>query len=123
MTVLLLVQIALAIHLACTPQADRKEPDLAAAWAAKASKHLTPSEADLLRRAQATILGNLVEGKAWAPYLGVMPSLGSYRGVWNWDSAFHAAALSLWDPKLARDQFRILFDKQSPVRRAPGCHL
>lgn len=65
-----------------------------------------------MKRAQATLLGNLVEGDAWKPYRGVMPSLGTYRGIWNWDSAFHAMALSQWDPKLARDQFRILFDKQ-----------
>ena len=44
----------------------------------------------------------------------IMPSLGTYRGVWNWDSAFHAVALSRWDAVLAREQLDILFDKQQP---------
>jgi len=80
---------------------------------------LSPEDANLVGRAQATLLGNLIEGKAWAPYRGIMPAVGTYRGVWNWDSAFHAEALALWDPKLARDQIRILFDKQLPTGALP----
>jgi putative isomerase len=123
MSPLFIAQIALAVPLAGNAgepiERALRSPDAASAWAAKASKKVTPAEAELLRRAQATLLGNVVEGKAWAPYRGVMPSLGSYRGVWNWDSAFHAVALSLWDPKLARDQFRILFEKQLPSGALP----
>lgn len=92
---------------------------LAQDWLKRVTTKLKPDEAELVARAQATLLGNLIEGKPWAPYLGVMPSLGTYRGVWNWDSAFHAQGISLWDPKLARDQFRILFDKQLPTGALP----
>jgi glycogen debranching enzyme len=93
--------------------------DSASDWPGEASRGKPADEAELLKRAQETLLGNLIEGEAWKPYRGVMPSLGTYRGIWNWDSAFHAVALALWDPKLARDQFRILFDKQLPNGMLP----
>jgi len=92
---------------------------LAESWLRKVSPKLSPGDASLVERAQTTLLGNLVAGKAWAPYSGIMPALGTYRGVWNWDSAFHAEALSMWDPELARDQIRILFDKQLPTGALP----
>ena len=123
MTALIVAQIALVIHIVCNVdepfKPGPKGSDAAEAWRAKVSKKVTPPEAELLKRSRATLLDNLVEGKAWAPYRGAMPSLGTYRGIWNWDSAFHAVAMSLWDPRLARDQFRILFDKQLPTGALP----
>lgn len=99
-----------------TSEADNyvapQDNSLAAAWLAKLSATVTPAEAKLLQRSQATLLGNIVQCDGWKPYRGIMPSLGTYRGVWNWDSAFHAIALSHWDPCFAREQFKILFDKQ-----------
>lgn len=91
----------------------------AEAWLAKVAETVTPAQADLLKRAQATMLGNIVQCDAWKPYRGIMPSLGTYRGVWNWDSAFHAVGLSQWDPAFAREQFEILFDKQQPSGMLP----
>ena len=64
-------------------------------------------------------MSNVITGDAWKPYRGVMPSLGSYRGIWNWDSAFHAVGISHWDPELAREQFKILFGKQLPSGALP----
>ena len=74
----------------------------AEAWLAKVVETVAPVQAELLKRAQATMLGNIVQCDAWKPYRGIMPSLGTYRGVWNWDSAFHAVGLSHWDPAFAR---------------------
>lgn len=88
-------------------------------WLAQSSAKVSPEQAILLQRAQATLLGNIVKCDAWKPYRGIMPSLGTYRGVWNWDSAFHAVALSHWDPAFAREQFNILFDKQQPNGMLP----
>lgn len=48
---------------------------------------------------------------------------GTYHGIWNWDSAFHAVAVSHWDGKLAGEQFEILFSKQFAQWRAPRRHL
>ena len=84
----------------------------AGVWLDESSRLVAPGQAILLKRAQATLLGNIVHGDAWKPYPGIMPSLGTYRGVWNWDSAFHAIGVSQWDPALAREQIDILFDKQ-----------
>lgn len=91
----------------------------AARWLQSEDKVVPPWEAKLLRRAQATLLGNLVTSSAWAPYHGVEPAIGQYRGIWNWDSAFHAIAISHWDPALARQQFDILFSKQLPSGALP----
>lgn len=85
---------------------------LAETWLQKVAEKVTPEQAELLERAQATLLGNIVQCDAWKSLRGIMPSLGTYRGVWNWDSAFHAVALSHWDPGFAREQFEILFGNQ-----------
>ena len=92
---------------------------LAADWLDKATRDVSPLEAALLKRSQATLMRNVITGDAWKPYRGVMPSLGSYRGIWNWDSAFHAVGISHWDPELAREQFKILFGKQLPSGALP----
>ena len=71
-------------------------------------------ESSLLRRARATLATNTVAGKSvqWTPYRGVEPSVDRFKGVWNWDGAFHAMALVRWDAELARDQFRIMMKFQ-----------
>jgi len=99
---------------ASTQQAEQQnEPGSGAArWVSENTQHLSPQQAELLRRAQATLLGNIVSLPAWKPYRGVDPSLGAYQGIWNWDSAFHAIAISQWDAALAREQFDILFSRQ-----------
>ncbi|MGA3032097.1 MAG: trehalase family glycosidase [Terracidiphilus sp.] len=84
----------------------------AARWLSENSQHLSPAQAELLQRAQTTLLGNVVSLPAWKPYRGVEPSLINYKGIWNWDSAFHAMAISEWDSALAREQFDILFSHQ-----------
>lgn len=95
------------------------EAKLAAEWLQRTVVHLPPQQAQLIRRAQATLLGNAVSLPAWKPYRGVEPSRNTYPGVWNWDSAFHAIAISHWDPDLARQQFDILFSRQLPNGELP----
>ncbi len=69
---------------------------------------------DVLRRATNTLIGNLIDSpdNAWGPYRGIVPSPRTYKGVWNWDSAFHALAVSRFDPDLAYEQFAIFFANQ-----------
>ncbi len=98
---------------------EEATPMLPTDWLAESVKKVTPQQANLLTRAQATLLGNMVSGDAWKPYRGFMPSLGTYRGIWNWDSAFHAVAVSHWDAELAREQFEIVFSKQLPNGELP----
>jgi glycogen debranching enzyme len=98
-------------------------PVLPADWPAVSAKKVTPAELNLLTRAQATLLDNIVLRDAWKPYRGIMPAVGTYRGVWNWDGVFHAVAVSHWDSKLAREQFEILFSKQLPNGALPDVIL
>jgi len=84
-------------------------------WLEKQKDKASLSERDLglLRRAQETLYGNIMDGQ-WRPLRGISPSPFKYRGVWNWDAAFHALAISRWDAKLAREQIRIFLDRQLP---------
>lgn len=99
--------------------ASAEQTSLAAQWLQQTVTQLSPQQAQLIRRAQATLLGNIVSAPAWKPYRGVEPSRAAYPGIWNWDSAFHAIALSHWDPGLARQQFDILFSHQLPNGELP----
>lgn len=92
-------------------------------WLEGQSTHLSPRDAVLLKRAQATILDNVVSSAAWKPYSGVEPSRTDYRGIWNWDAAFHAIEISQWDPQLAREQFNLVFSRQLPSGALPDVIL
>ena len=75
---------------------------------------LDERDSDLLRRAVSVFEHNLFAAQdcAWGHYRGILPSPGQYNGVWNWDSAFHAMALSHIDAKLAYEQCEIFMDFQ-----------
>lgn len=88
-------------------------------WRDEIARSLTPQESGLLERAQATLIGNIVTSDTWKPYRGIMPSITGYKGIWNWDSAFHAVAVSHWDVALAREQFEIIFNGQLPNGALP----
>ena len=42
-------------------------------------------------------------GYLWSPYRCLTPGSNKFRGIWNWDSAFHAIALSRWDTELSKE--------------------
>ncbi len=42
-----------------------------------------------------------------------------FNGFWAWDSWKHAAALAHFDPALAKDQVRLMFDHQNPSGMVP----
>lgn len=65
-----------------------------------------PSELRLIKRAVSTLLGNVAddEGCPWHPYRCIKPAKNGFNGIWNWDSAFHAMGVSMWDAALAREQ-------------------
>jgi putative isomerase len=78
------------------------------------AEKLNRRDSELLARAVQTLHANTVgpEQMPWAPHRGIIPSFGTYRGVWNWDAAFHALAVARWDPKLAWEQLQIFVDHQ-----------
>src|SRR5574344_975593 len=68
----------------------------------------------LLQRSVSTLESNVLSGEKlpWSPRRGILPSHTRFRGIWNWDSAFHAVGVSRWNPALAREQIEILLDHQ-----------
>lgn len=83
-------------------------------WVEQACAGLPQRDCTLLERASRTLEGNIIDqpDMAWAPHRGICPSPRTYKGVWNWDAAFHMLAVSRWDAELARDQARIFFGAQ-----------
>lgn len=45
---------------------------------------------------------------------GIVPGSGHFDAFWAWDSWEHAAAAALYEPELAKDQMRTMFDYQTP---------
>lgn len=80
---------------------------------------LPEKQAVLLRRARQTLEANIADPRVresgalpWSPLRGIVPAIGAYDGIWNWDAAFHALAVSRWNSELAREQIRILLNAQ-----------
>ncbi len=81
-------------------------------------------EYTLLDRAARTLLGNVLKGTdqkplPWHPRRGISPSHVGFRGIWNWDSAFHAIGVSHWDAELAREQILLFLELQKPSGLLP----
>jgi putative isomerase len=92
-------------------------------WLQQYTGVLRETEVRLLARAATTLEGNVVGAvptpPPWHPLRGICPSPTGYPGVWNWDSAFHAMAVTRWDPQLAREQIQIFLDAQLPTGALP----
>jgi hypothetical protein len=54
----------------------------------------------------------LISSRFYTTREAMTPSKLHYVGVWQWDAFFHALAYRHIDPRLARDQIRILLDHQ-----------
>lgn len=72
-------------------------------------------------KAVVTLLGNWRAPLGDLKHRGLFPSYSNpeFNAFWSWDSWKHAAALSLFDPELAKDQVRALFDYQLPNGMIP----
>ena len=65
----------------------------------------------LLNLAYTTLMKNVYEdhGYLWSPYRCISPGRAlspdgdGFRGIWNWDTAFHSVGVSRWNPELARE--------------------
>ena len=89
------------------------------AWLEKASGGRSAIEQALLKRAVDVLEGNIREQfdtgvPPWLPRRGICPSPTGYKGVWNWDAAFHALGVAAWDRELAQDQILIFLEAQQP---------
>lgn len=80
----------------------------------------------LLNRAVGTLEHGLLQSDGersypWGTLRGIAPSAEVYRGLWNWDSCFHALALARFDPTLAREQLQFFLGAQRPDGCFPDC--
>lgn len=83
---------------------------------------LSAQDRTLLLAACKVLSGNVLSGEEypWYPYRGICPSLDKpFRGIWNWDSAFHALGVSRFDPALAREQIILCLSLQLPSGEIP----
>lgn len=88
----------------------------------RCSTRISERDEKLLYRAVETLYANIIPEKegqpnSWGKLRALAPALSHYVGHWNWDSAFHSLAIQYWDPALAREQAKILFD----VQHENGC--
>ncbi len=83
---------------------------------------LIDSDKLLLSSACDVLTGNILHATEypWYPFRGICPSLDEpFRGIWNWDSAFHALAVSRFAPALSREQITMWFSLQLPSGELP----
>lgn len=74
-------------------------------WLDKQKDTVSEKHLELMRRAADTLENNIYEGECpWFPYRCITPFRDSgNRGIWNWDTAFHAATASRWEPQLGQE--------------------
>lgn len=67
-------------------------------------------------KAIVTLISNWRTHRGGLLHAGVVPShaVGYFVGFWAWDSWRFSAALALFDPELAKDNIRAMFDYQQP---------
>ncbi|MEG1615389.1 MAG: trehalase family glycosidase [Bacteroidales bacterium] len=70
-----------------------------------------------------TLISNWKSKRGGLLHDGVVPShaVGYFMGFWAWDSWKHAVALSYFQPELAKDQIRAMFDYQTPQGMVIDC--
>lgn len=91
-------------------------------WLDEYKDNCSESELKLLRRAADTLENNVwYDESPWYPFRCVTPfrSDKSTRGIWNWDTAFHAITVSRWDTELAKECLDGFMDFQLPSGMFP----
>ena len=53
----------------------------------------------------------------------IIPSIYTYPGIWNWDSAFIALSVSRWDKECALQQIKVFFEMQDDKGMFPDAIL
>lgn len=87
-------------------------------------QNLSERDLDLIQRAKYTFEKNTLipredETNGWGDYPACCPSWKVYRGVWNWDSCFHAMGIARYNPEFSKNQIQFFFDSQ----REDGCFI
>ncbi|MBR3966743.1 MAG: hypothetical protein IKJ91_06700 [Clostridia bacterium] len=87
----------------------------------KLGEGLSEIERDLLLRSYETIMSNVYEKDKyfWGKYRLISPGKCCFKGVWNWDSAFHALGTSRWDSELAKENILGFLEYQDEAGMLP----
>lgn len=80
---------------------------------------LNDKEKTLVNRAKNTLYGNIitVDDKCTPLFCNtrsIAPSPSTYKGVWNWDSAFHLLGMTHFDTQIAHEQSKVIFENILP---------
>lgn len=75
---------------------------------------LSERDKDLVERAKNTLFSNVYEdnGYPWSPYKCITPGKNHFKGIWNWDNAFHAVGMARYDTDIAKDNILGFFKFQ-----------
>lgn len=76
---------------------------------------------DLAAKCMSTLVSNWRAAEGEYQHDGLFPSHHQqwFHGFWSWDSWKHAAALARFEPELAKDQVRAMFDLQNAEGMVP----
>ena len=90
---------------------------------------LSERDFSLLKRCAKTLDNNVftheelnINGKTMISPCWNRDGSDSFNGVWNWDTAFHAIAVSRWDKQLAFDQIEGFFEFMKEDGMLPDVH-
>lgn len=82
-------------------------------------KTLSPEKQLLAAKCIQTLIGNWKAAAGELKHDGLFPSYQSFKGFWSWDSWKHAVALVTFEPALAKDQIKAMFDYQDKQGMIP----
>ena len=79
-------------------------------------KDMTPEYDRIAMKAVVTLISNWRTHRGGLLHEGIVPSHAAYYfvGFWAWDTWRFSAALAKFDPELAKDNIRAMFDYQQP---------
>jgi putative isomerase len=90
-------------------------------FATQAPRPLARPDQQLALHCIETLIANWRGVSEDIPHEGLFPSWAydGFHGYWAWDSWKHAVALSFFDPRLAKEQVRVMLDMQNDAGMVP----
>ncbi|MFH1195969.1 MAG: trehalase family glycosidase [bacterium] len=87
------------------------------------TKWNTPEYSKIAVKSIMTLIGNWRAANGDLFHAGLFPSsaINYFNGFWAWDSWKHSAALVKFEPELAKDQIRAMFDYQNEYGMIADC--
>ena len=102
---------------------DEKNSQLHKVIQQVSDKWQDPKYNKVIAKAILTLQNNWRSAEEGLPYAGCFPSYHYkwFHGFWAWDSWKHSVALAKYNPELAKDQIRAMYDFQKANGFIPDC--